>query len=113
MDSQILELYVPPGVFPHSSLLTNSTIQAHSSDLANVFGGGVMADYFIRFVNTLDPNGSSSPRAQVEWPRYDAERPQLLTFLPEHEEHSAVLTDDDFRKEQIEWFAELAQRYRM
>jgi carboxylesterase type B len=87
--------------------------QAHSSDLASVFGGGVMADYFIRFINTLDPNGSSSSRAQVEWPRYDPERPQLLTFLPEYKEPSVVVTDDDFRKEQLEWFAGMAKRYRM
>ena len=87
--------------------------QAHSSDLANVFGGGVMVDYFIRFINTLDPNGSSDPRAQVEWPRYDPERPQLLTFLPEHEKPSVVLTDDSFRKEQMEWLAEMMKRYRM
>ena len=87
--------------------------QAHSSDLADVFGGGVMADYFIRFINTLDPNGSSSPRAQAEWPRYDTEQPRLMTFLPEYKEPSVVVTDDDFRKEQIELFVEMAKRYRM
>ena len=60
-----------------------------------------MTDYFIRFINTLDPNGSSSPRAQVEWPKYDPERPRLLTFLPEREEVPVTVTEDDFRKEQI------------
>jgi acetylcholinesterase len=86
---------------------------AHSSDLMNVFGGGVMTDYFIRFINTLDPNGSPSPRAQVEWPRYDPERPQLLTFLPEHKKPSVVVTDDSFRKEQMDFFAGMAKRYKM
>jgi acetylcholinesterase len=86
---------------------------AHSSDLMNVFGGGVMTDYFIRFINTLDPNGSASPRARVEWPKYDPEQPQLLTFLPEHKNPSVVVTDDNFRKEQIDFFAEMAKRYRM
>jgi carboxylesterase type B len=90
-----------------------ATSQAHSSDLMNVFGGGVMTDYFIRFVNTLDPNGSPSPRAQAEWPRYDPERPQLLTFLPEYVKPSVVVTDDNFRKEPMDWFAEMAKRYRM
>lgn len=72
-----------------------------------------MADYFIRFVNTLDPNGSSSPRARVEWPKYHPERPRSLTFLPEREKPSVVVTNDDFRKEQMAWFAEMAKRYRM
>lgn len=72
-----------------------------------------MADYFIRFINTLDPNGSSSPRAQVKWPSYEPERPRLLTFLPEYKEPSLIVTDDDFRKEPMEWIAELSKRYRM
>jgi len=72
-----------------------------------------MTDYFIRFINTLDPNGSSSPRAQAEWPRYDPERPRLLTFLPNDKKPSVVVTDDNFRKEQMDWFAKMAKRYRM
>ena len=72
-----------------------------------------MADYFIRFINTLDPNGSSSPRAQVEWPTYDTENLRLLTFLPDYNEPSVIVTDDNFRKEQIELFVEMAKRYRM
>lgn len=62
-----------------------------------------MVDYFIRFINTLDPNGSPSPRAQVEWPRYD----------PEHKKPSVIVTDDNFRKEQMEWFADMMKRYKM
>ena len=69
-----------------------------------------MSDYFIWFINALDPNGSSSTRAQVGWPRYDPERPRLLTFLPEHKKPSAVVKDDNFRKEFMEWFAEMAKR---
>ena len=72
-----------------------------------------MTDYFIRFINTLDPNGSSSPRAQVEWPRYDPERPLLLTFLPEYEKFPVTVTEDNFRKEPMDFFAKLAKRYRM
>ena len=72
-----------------------------------------MTDYFIRFVNTLDPNGSSSPRAQVEWPRYDPEQPRLLTFLPEYKESPVILTEDDFIKEPMDFFADMAKRYRM
>ena len=116
MGSRILEPYVLPSTQKtHNIKLTGIArpFQAHSSDLMNVFGGGVMADYFIRFINTLDPNGSSSPRAQVEWPRYDPERPRLLTFLPERKEPSVIVTEDDFRKEPMEFFAEMAKRYRM
>ena len=72
-----------------------------------------MTDYFIHFINTLDPNGSSSPRAQAAWPKYDLERPRLLTFLPEHKMPSVVVTDDDFREEQMVFFAEMAKRYTM
>ncbi|OBZ66769.1 Lipase 4 [Grifola frondosa] len=50
---------------------------AHGTDLANVFGGGDMTDYLIRFAATLDPNGD----AGIYWPRYTKESPQLLSFL--------------------------------
>ncbi|OSC99767.1 carotenoid ester lipase precursor [Trametes coccinea BRFM310] len=48
----------------------------HGSELANVYGGGDMADYLIRFATNLDPNGDGA----VDWPRYSNDHPQLLTF---------------------------------
>ncbi|KAJ8481682.1 hypothetical protein ONZ51_g5842 [Trametes cubensis] len=49
---------------------------AHGSELPNVYGGGGMADYLIRFATTLDPNGHGA----FHWPQYTNENPQLLTF---------------------------------
>lgn len=40
-----------------SQLIDLSNFSRHAAD---VFGGGVMTGYLIRFINTLDPNGSSS-----------------------------------------------------
>ncbi|KAK7437475.1 hypothetical protein VKT23_018546 [Stygiomarasmius scandens] len=49
----------------------------HASDILNVYGGGGMADYLIRFVANLDPNGSTG----ISWPKYSQAAPTLLTFL--------------------------------
>ncbi|KAH9915056.1 carotenoid ester lipase [Epithele typhae] len=49
---------------------------AHGTELTNIYGGGDMADYLIRFAATLDPNGDGAPA----WPRYTTENPALLTF---------------------------------
>ena len=51
-------------------------MKAHGSELSNVYGGGDMADYLIRFATTLDPNGHGA----FHWPQYTNENPQLLTF---------------------------------
>ncbi|OBZ65248.1 Lipase 1 [Grifola frondosa] len=50
---------------------------AHSTDLENVYGGGDMADYLIRFVATLNPNGATG----INWPEYTVDSPQLLAFV--------------------------------
>ena len=36
-----------------------------------------MADYIVRFVATLDPNGDGA----LYWPQYDSDQRQVLTFL--------------------------------
>ena len=65
-----------------------------------------MADYFIRFVNHLDPNGPSpisNPTInngsipELHWPQYDLNNPQLLTFLDG--DVAETLTPDTYRKE--------------
>ena len=53
--------------------------QVHASDLLNVYGGGEMADYLIRFASTLDPNSDSL--LSFQWPKYDLKSRRLLTFL--------------------------------
>ena len=42
----------------------------------NVYGGGELEDYLIRFVSNLDPNGDTG----IFWPQYSVESPNLLTF---------------------------------
>ncbi|TFY69725.1 hypothetical protein EVG20_g3020 [Dentipellis fragilis] len=49
----------------------------HGSDILNVYGGGDMADYLVRFAANLDPNGNTG----INWPKYTTESPNLLTFL--------------------------------
>ncbi|KAI9063824.1 carotenoid ester lipase [Trametes sanguinea] len=70
---------------------------AHSTDLQNVFGGGDMADFLIRFVNTLDPNGGP----EINWPAYTPETPELLAFIDG--EKPLEITPDTFRKEAMEY----------
>ncbi|RPD58749.1 carotenoid ester lipase precursor [Lentinus tigrinus ALCF2SS1-6] len=48
----------------------------HTSDLSNALGPGDMTDYFVRFVNHLDPNGHTG----VQWPLYNATSRITLQF---------------------------------
>lgn len=50
-------------------------MQVHGSDILNVYGGGDMADYLIRFAATLNPNGNG-----YQWPKYNLQTRQLLEF---------------------------------
>ncbi|KAG5654307.1 hypothetical protein H0H81_004726 [Sphagnurus paluster] len=67
----------------------------HASDILNVYGGGGMADYLIRFATTLNPNSNFG----LQWPKYTNSSPKLLTFIdgliPE------IITDDTYRKDAI------------
>ncbi|KAJ4482483.1 Alpha/Beta hydrolase protein [Lentinula aciculospora] len=49
---------------------------AHGTDILNVYGGGDMADYLIRFAATLNPNGNTG----IEWPQYTSGSPNMLQF---------------------------------
>ncbi|RPD69259.1 carotenoid ester lipase precursor [Lentinus tigrinus ALCF2SS1-7] len=51
---------------------------AHGSDLLTAFGPGDMTDYFIRFINHLDPN--SHDETDPVWPRYDTVGRLTLQF---------------------------------
>ncbi|TFK91448.1 carotenoid ester lipase precursor [Polyporus arcularius HHB13444] len=48
----------------------------HGHDLFVAFAPDDMTDYFIRFVNTLDPNGDTD----MHWPRYDTTSRATLEF---------------------------------
>ncbi|KAG6829134.1 hypothetical protein H0H92_005608 [Tricholoma furcatifolium] len=70
------------------------TLQFHGTDLLNVYGGGGMADYLIRFVVSLNPNTGSSI-LDVQWPQYSESNPQLLTFLDGL--IPIIITQDNYR----------------
>ncbi len=48
-------------------------------DLAAAFGPSTtMKDYFIRFINNLDPNGRIG--FGVPWPQWDVNKPKAIVF---------------------------------
>jgi hypothetical protein len=75
----------------------------------------VTSDYFLHFANTLDPNGSISPRAQLAWPKYSTGSKDLLTFLPNRGPGTPLvgLEKDTYREEAIAWFEEKAMKYQL
>jgi len=77
----------------------------HTSDLANTFEGGELADYLINFVTDLDPNGSG----QVQWPKYTTSNPQILTFLDG--DVPVTITQDTYRQEEMEFVMEMNLAY--
>ncbi len=60
-------------------------------ELADVFGGGPLGDYLIRFAATLDPNGDGA----FHWPRYSKSAPLLLTLNDPAPAPVLSLTADD------------------
>lgn len=76
--------------------------QAHTTELPNVFGGGDMTDFLVRFVNTLDPNGGP----EIHWPEYTEHSPQLLAFV--EGDASLEVMSDTFRKEAMEFVTQLS-----
>ncbi|PIL29438.1 hypothetical protein GSI_08380 [Ganoderma sinense ZZ0214-1] len=74
----------------------------HTTELANVFGGGDMTDLLVRFVNTLDPNGGS----EIYWPEYNPETRQLLAFV--EGTPNLTIIPDTFRKEAMDFVTQLS-----
>ncbi|KAJ3729396.1 Alpha/Beta hydrolase protein [Lentinula raphanica] len=74
---------------------------AHGTDILNVYGGGEMADYLIRFAATLDPNGNTG----IEWPQYTTASPNMLQFndglIP------LTLSLDNYRESALSFTAQL------
>ena len=64
-----------------------------------------MTDYFIRFVNHLDPNGGTL----FNWPKYHPEAPQLLTLLDGPT--PMTITNDTFRQDAMAFLMQLALKY--
>ncbi|KAI0752323.1 carotenoid ester lipase [Daedaleopsis nitida] len=77
---------------------------AHGTELANVFGGGDMGDYLIRFAATLDPNTDDA----VHWPRYMKTSPSLLTFNDSDGAQRLSITLDTYRGEEMEYLTKLS-----
>ncbi|RPD60509.1 carotenoid ester lipase [Lentinus tigrinus ALCF2SS1-7] len=75
---------------------------AHGTELADVFGGGPMGDYLIRFAATLDPNGDGA----VQWPRYTNSAPLMLTF--NDAQPTFNVTRDTYREEEMKYLTKLS-----
>ncbi|KAI0752384.1 carotenoid ester lipase [Daedaleopsis nitida] len=75
---------------------------AHGTEMANVYGGGSMTDYLIRFAATLDPNGDDA----FHWPQYTQRDPQLLTFNDDQPQFS--LTPNTYRAAQMAYLTKLS-----
>ena len=56
-----------------------------------------MGDYLINFVNNLDPNG---PGRGINWPKYTASSPNLVTFNDDLI-FPVTITQDTFREDAI------------
>ncbi|RDX42796.1 carotenoid ester lipase precursor [Lentinus brumalis] len=62
----------------------------HAHDLLFAFAPDDMTDYFIRFVNTLDPNADTG----VQWPRYDTTARATLKFGDGNVPLSIIVDDE-------------------
>ncbi|KAF9265193.1 alpha/beta-hydrolase [Marasmius fiardii PR-910] len=76
---------------------------AHTTDLANIYGGLELTNYLIHFATNLDPNGF----AMTVWPEYTTGSPSLMTFtdnvfLP------TVITQDTYRKGAMQVLQDIA-----
>jgi acetylcholinesterase len=79
----------------------------HQSDLLNIYGGGDLTDFLIRFATNLDPNdnGVLSP----QWPRYNPSSPQLMTLLGSQCcNDNRTITQDTYRAQGIEFITNLS-----
>ena len=88
-------------------LITTRCFQFHGSDLLNALEGGDMTDYFVRFINHLDPN--SHAKDDVHWPQYDSEA--RLTLLFDEGSEPLHVTVDDYRAAGMKELTALAMRF--
>ncbi|KAI0628178.1 carotenoid ester lipase precursor [Trametes polyzona] len=82
----------------------------HAVDILNIFGGGDMTDFLVRFVATLDPNErgrhGAANSSGVHWPAYTARERRMLAFA----EGNATLEviRDTYREEAMEFVTQLS-----
>ncbi|THH21401.1 hypothetical protein EW146_g162 [Bondarzewia mesenterica] len=82
----------------------------HTSDLNGIYDsvvGSELKDFIIRFAVNLDPNSGST----VHWPKYTPESPKLMTLLDGPVPLN--ITDDDYRKEAMEYGINLMLEFPM
>ncbi|KAI0029235.1 Alpha/Beta hydrolase protein [Vararia minispora EC-137] len=79
----------------------------HFTDILNVYGGGEMADYLIRFAVNLDPNGGNL----LTWPKYTTASPNLMTFQDGLFEAPLTITQDTFRTQGFNVLTNLSLAY--
>lgn len=70
--------------------------------MGNVYGGGDLGDYLIRFASTLDPNGDDA----VYWPLYTNDALKVLAFSDNEPKLSIIL--DTYRSEGMAYLANLS-----
>ena len=74
--------------------------------MRSLFGGTDLTDFFVRFVNTLDPNNPTDENV-LPWPEYAAgEEPQVLALLDGNT--SLRIVSDTFRKAPIDFVQKLS-----
>ena len=88
-------------------LITTRCFQFHGSDLLNALEGGDMTDYFVRFINHLDPN--SHAKDDVHWSQYDSEA--RLTLLFDEGSEPLHVAGDDYRAAGMKELNALAMRF--
>ena len=74
----------------------------HGSDIVNVYGGGDLTEYLIRFVATLDPNGNTG----ISWPKYTPESHDMLLFS-DNASTPLSLTQDTYREEAMDFTSQV------
>jgi acetylcholinesterase len=67
--------------------------------LLNSYGSGELKDYFIGFVNALDPNDQSG--IVLQWPQYNLSNPLALVF-EDNAIWPVVAAEDRYRREGID-----------
>lgn len=69
----------------------------------SIFKGQELQDYIIRFTVTLNPNKKGA--FSLQWPKYTVENPRQLVFRDGLVRQA--IGEDTYRKEQMDYFAEL------
>jgi len=83
--------------------------QVHGIDLVSAWApNGELRDYFIRFANTLDPNGKEG--LGISWPKWDPAKPKALVGT------DSLLTpltiqNDNYRSRAMDYVGNLSIRH--